>query len=106
MSDFFRNLAEDLKDEDTTIAADGRGSAEFSGTVDTGSGSGNNTFLSVYGNDSDPFSHDPGGTHVGIQGNAVHTLDDVIVTIAGNKRLFIDSTGWAAFTSNLSLIHI
>ena len=35
MSDFFRNLAEDLKDEDTTIAADGRGSAEFSGTVDT-----------------------------------------------------------------------
>ena len=37
MSDFFRNLAEDLKDEDTTIAADGRGSAEFSGTVDTGS---------------------------------------------------------------------
>ena len=71
-----------------------------SGTVDTGSGSGNNTFLSVYGNDVNPFSHDPAGTHVGIQGNAVHTLDDVIVTIAGNKRLFIDSTGWAAFTSN------
>ena len=37
---------------------------------------------------------------MGIQGNAVHTLDDVIVTIAGNKRFFIDSTGWAAFTSN------
>ena len=71
-----------------------------SGTVDTGSGSGNNTFLSVYGNDSNPFSHDPAGTHVGILGNAVHTLDDVIVTIAGNKRFFIDSTGWAAFTSN------
>ena len=71
-----------------------------SGTVDTGSGSGNNTFLSVYGNDVNPFSHDPAGTHVGIQGNAVHTLDDVIVTIAGNKRFFIDSTGWAAFTSN------
>ena len=71
-----------------------------SGTVDTGSGSGNNTFLSVYGNDVNPFSHDPAGTHVGIQGNAVHTLDDVIVTVAGDKRFIIDSTGWAAFTSN------
>ena len=37
MSDFFRNLAEDLKDEDTSIAADGMGSAEYTGTVDTGS---------------------------------------------------------------------
>ena len=32
MSDFFRNLAEDLKDEDTSIAADGMGSAEYTGT--------------------------------------------------------------------------
>ncbi len=71
-----------------------------SGTVDTGSGSGNNTFLSVYGNDVNPFSHDPAGTHVGIQGNAVHTLDDTILTIAGTKRFFVDSTGWASFTSN------
>ena len=37
MSDFFRNLAEDIKDEDTSIAADGAGSAEYSGTIDTGS---------------------------------------------------------------------
>lgn len=37
MSDFFRNLVEDLKDEDTVIAADGTGSAEFTGTIDTGS---------------------------------------------------------------------
>lgn len=37
MSDFFRNLAEDLKDEDTSVAADGVSSGEFSGTIDTGS---------------------------------------------------------------------
>jgi RecA/RadA recombinase len=37
MSDFFRNMVEDLKDEDTVIAYDGEGSAEFTGTVDTGS---------------------------------------------------------------------
>ena len=37
MSDFFRNLAEDIKDEDTSIAADGQSSGEYSGTVDTGS---------------------------------------------------------------------
>lgn len=37
MSDFFRNLVEDIKDADTVIAADGTGSAEFTGTIDTGS---------------------------------------------------------------------
>tara|TARA_B100001093_G_scaffold128844_1_gene121340 strand:- start:18577 stop:19641 length:1065 start_codon:yes stop_codon:yes gene_type:complete len=37
MSDFFRNLVDDIKDDDTSIAADGAQSAEFSGTVDTGS---------------------------------------------------------------------
>ena len=37
MANFFRNLAEDLKDEDTNILADGLGSSEFSGTIDTGS---------------------------------------------------------------------
>lgn len=37
MSDFFRNLVEEIKDEDTNIAADGTGSSEFTGTVDTGS---------------------------------------------------------------------
>lgn len=37
MSDFFRNLVEDLKDEDTVIAADGTGSAEYTGSIDTGS---------------------------------------------------------------------
>lgn len=37
MTDFFRNLVEDIKDEDTVIAADGTGSAEFTGTIDTGS---------------------------------------------------------------------
>lgn len=36
-NDFFRNLVEDIKDEDTVIAADGTGSAEFTGTIDTGS---------------------------------------------------------------------
>lgn len=35
--DFFRNLVEEIKDEDTAIAADGTGSSEFTGTVDTGS---------------------------------------------------------------------
>lgn len=37
MSDFFRNLVETIKDEDTAIAADGLGSAEFGGFIDTGS---------------------------------------------------------------------
>ena len=37
MGDFFRNLVDDLKDEDTTIAADGLGAAEYTGTIDTGS---------------------------------------------------------------------
>lgn len=37
MSDFFRNLVETIKDEDTAIAADGVGSAEFGGFIDTGS---------------------------------------------------------------------
>lgn len=36
-NDFFRDLVEDIKDEDTVIAADGTGSAEFTGTIDTGS---------------------------------------------------------------------
>jgi RecA/RadA recombinase len=37
MSDFFRSLIKDLKDEDTTLASDGTGSAEFGGFIDTGS---------------------------------------------------------------------
>ena len=37
MADFFRNLVEDMKDEDTNIMGDGKGSAEYSGTVDSGS---------------------------------------------------------------------
>lgn len=37
MSDFFRDLVNDLKDEDTNIVADGGGSAEFTGCIDTGS---------------------------------------------------------------------
>ena len=37
MSDFFRNLVDDLKDQDTSIMGDGMGAAEFSGTIDTGS---------------------------------------------------------------------
>ena len=35
--DFFRNLVEDMKDEDTSIMADGQGASEYSGTIDTGS---------------------------------------------------------------------
>ena len=37
MSDFFRDLIKEIKDEDTSIAADGNGSAEFGGFIDTGS---------------------------------------------------------------------
>ena len=37
MSDFFRNLVKDLKDDDTSMASDGTGSAEFGGFIDTGS---------------------------------------------------------------------
>jgi RecA/RadA recombinase len=37
MSNFFRSLTETLKDADTTIAADGVSSGEFSGYIDTGS---------------------------------------------------------------------
>lgn len=37
MSDFFRNLIKEVKDEDTSLAADGSGSAEFVGFIDTGS---------------------------------------------------------------------
>lgn len=33
---FFRDLVEQLKDEDTNIAADGLGSAEYTGCIDTG----------------------------------------------------------------------
>jgi len=62
--------------------------------------SANDTFISWYGNESDGYSFSPSGDHIGITGNAAHALDDVIVTVAGNKRLFIDSTGWVAFTSN------
>ena len=34
---FFKNLIEEIKDEDTSIASDGAGSAEFGGFIDTGS---------------------------------------------------------------------
>jgi len=37
MSNFFENLVEQLKDEDTTILANGSASAEYSGCIDTGS---------------------------------------------------------------------
>ena len=37
MSNFFNDLVEKIKDEDTHIVADGKGSAEFSGYIDTGS---------------------------------------------------------------------
>jgi RecA/RadA recombinase len=37
MSDFFRELIKEIKDEDTSMAADGAGSAEFGGFIDTGS---------------------------------------------------------------------
>jgi len=37
MSDFFRDLVKAIKDEDTSIAADGAGSSEFGGFIDTGS---------------------------------------------------------------------
>lgn len=36
MTDFFRGLAESVKDADTSIVADGLGAAEFEGYVDTG----------------------------------------------------------------------
>lgn len=37
MSDFFKSLVKDLKDENTSILDDGESSAEFSGCIDTGS---------------------------------------------------------------------
>ena len=37
MTDFFRNIVKELNDDNTNIAADGLGSSEFSGTIDTGS---------------------------------------------------------------------
>ena len=37
MNDFLSGLVKDLDDEHTTIAAEGKSSAEFSGTIDTGS---------------------------------------------------------------------
>lgn len=37
MTDFFRNLVQELRDEDTSMAVDGTGSAEFGGFIDTGS---------------------------------------------------------------------
>jgi len=37
MSNFFNDLVEKIKDDDTHIVADGLGSAEFSGYIDTGS---------------------------------------------------------------------
>jgi len=36
MSDFFRNLADEVKDVDSSILADGAGAAEFTGYIDTG----------------------------------------------------------------------
>lgn len=36
MSDFFRDLVNEIKDEGTSIAGDGKGAAEFTGYVDTG----------------------------------------------------------------------
>jgi RecA/RadA recombinase len=37
MSDFLRSMLKELKDEDSSLAADGGGSAEFGGFIDTGS---------------------------------------------------------------------
>lgn len=37
MTTFLKNLVESIKDEDTKIIADGQGSAEFTGCIDTGS---------------------------------------------------------------------
>ena len=36
MSDFFRNLADEVKDIDSSILADGEGAAEFTGYIQTG----------------------------------------------------------------------
>ena len=36
MSDFFRNLADEVKDIDSSVLADGENAAEFSGYIDTG----------------------------------------------------------------------
>jgi len=37
MTDFFRSLVDQIKDEDTSIVADGEGAGEYSGFIDTGS---------------------------------------------------------------------
>lgn len=36
MTNFFRNIVEQLRDDDTSIASDGHGAAEYSGCIDTG----------------------------------------------------------------------
>ena len=36
MSDFFRNLADEVKDIDSSVLADGQNSAEFTGYIDSG----------------------------------------------------------------------
>ena len=36
-NEFLKSLVKDLADEYTTVAAEGKSSAEFSGTLDTGS---------------------------------------------------------------------
>ena len=37
MKNYFKDLVEQLRDEDTSIAEDGAGSAEFTGSIDSGS---------------------------------------------------------------------
>ena len=50
MTDFLSTLVKDLRDEYTTIAADRKSSAEYSGTIDTGSYALNALFSgSIYG---------------------------------------------------------
>ena len=48
-NDFLSDLVKKLDDEHTTIAAEGKSSAEFSGTIDTGSSTITTTGLITHG---------------------------------------------------------
>ena len=96
MSNFFKNFVEDLKDEDTSIAADGTSSGEYSGTVDSGSYL-LNALLS-------------GSIHGGIPNNKITAFAGESATgktffVLGCVKAFLDANPDAG-VMYLSLIHI
>ena len=97
MSDFFRNLVDDLKDEDTNIMGDGLGAAEYSGTIDTGSYMLNAVLSgSIYG---------------GVPNNKVTAFAGETATgktffVLGIAKQFLEDNPTGGVVYYLSLIHI